>query len=109
MSVTESRRLSLFEHARSTFGEEAAATLMDLLPPDHTELATKADLAVTKAELRADMADLRTEMADLRAEMHDGFARFDRAIAEQTRTLFLSMIGTMLVGISLAFAAAHIG
>ena len=105
MTVPDSRRLALFDHARSAFGEDAATTLMDLLPPDHTELATKADLRVTESALRADMADLRT---DLRTEMHQGFAGMYKALAEQTRTLVLTSVGIMLTGISLAFAAARL-
>jgi len=104
MTVTDSRRLTLFDQARSTMGEEAASTLMDLLPADTDELTTKSDLRVLSSDLRSEMAemraDLRTEMAELRAELH-------QALAEQTRTLVLTSTGITLIGVSLAFAAAH--
>ena len=58
MSVDHRRRLHLYESARERLGEAAADTLMELLPMDGTELATKSDLAVLSAELRAEMQKL---------------------------------------------------
>ena len=127
------RRHALYEHARDSWGAETAETLMDLLPPVPDNLATKTDLAVVAAELHTDMADLRTElrtdMADLRTELRTEMAdlrtelrtesaalrtemgelRADVAerLADQTRTLMIAMITTMLSGVGLAFAAAH--
>ena len=94
------RRLDLYEHARDSWGVEAASTLMDMLPPEPADLATKADLAVTTAELRAEMAELRTEMAelrtDLRTEMAELRVEFKAEIATLTRTYVLSSVGTVL-------------
>ena len=88
MTVTDSRRLALFDHARSAWGEDAATTLMELLPMDPDELATKADLHATEHALRVELY---------------------KALSEQTRTLILTSVGIMLTGISLAFAAARLG
>lgn len=87
MTITESRRLALFESAKTSWGADTAQTLMDLLPPDPDALATKADLAVLGS--------------DLRAEMH-------RAFAEQTRTLVLAMLGMVLTCITFSVGAALI-
>ena len=100
MTTEMSRRHQLFEHARETCGPDTAETLMDLLPPDRDELATKSDLVVLRGELREEMGELRVEMANLRADMHERFA-------EQTRTLRIASVTTMLSAVGLAFAAAH--
>jgi hypothetical protein len=118
MTTDTTRRHDLYEHARATWGATTAETLMELLPPDREHLATKTDVRLLKtdirllkadmdvlgAELRGEMAilgaDLRTEMGDLRTEMHVKFA-------DQTRTLMVTMVSTMLSGVALAFTAAH--
>lgn len=98
-------RHRLYEHARQTWGEPTARTLMDLLPPDPDQLATKADLALTRADLRSEMAELRTElrteMAELRVELH-------QALADQTRTLVLGAVGAIMTSTALSFAAAQL-
>ena len=83
-------RLRLYEHAKETWGDEPARTLMELLPADPSELATKSDLAVLRAELREEMAQLRGE---LRSELH-------QALTEQTRTLGMWMIGMIVTSIT---------
>jgi hypothetical protein len=65
MTVSASARNRLFNRLREQYGDDDAATLMDLLPPGGwDEVAT-----------RADVRELRAEMHELRAEMHEGFAR----------------------------------
>jgi hypothetical protein len=94
MGPSESDRLRLFETARRSWGDEAAATLMDLLPPlDWSQIATKQDLA----ELRS---ELRTEIADLRSEVHLRFA-------EHTRTIVLAVVGSNVALVGLTFVAAR--
>ena len=53
MTVAEHRRLELFAAAKRTWGEETAQTMMDLLPPDASQIATKADVATLRAEISA--------------------------------------------------------
>ena len=84
MAIAESRRLALFDSAKTSWGEDSAQTLMDLLPPDPDALATKADLHVGLAGLRA---DLTHQMSD------------------QTRTLVLALV-TIEVTIVLALLGA---
>jgi hypothetical protein len=80
MTPTESRRLALFESARTSWGEPTAETLMDLLPSDPVQLAMKADLA----DLRADLIE---------------------RMSDQTRLLMITML-TTTVTIMLAIAGA---
>ena len=44
MATDEAARHHLYEHARTTWDDEAARTLMSALPWDVRELATKQDL-----------------------------------------------------------------
>ncbi len=84
MTIAESRRLALFESAKTSWGPDTAQTLMDLLPPDPDAFATKADLHVGLAELRSDLT---------------------RQMSEQTRTLVLALV-TIEVTIVLALLGA---
>jgi hypothetical protein len=93
MSVEERRRLELYDAARTILGEAAADTLLELLPMDLPQLATKQDLAVLSAELRG-------EISGLRAEMHELFR-------EQTNRILMFVLPTMLSGVGLAFVAAR--
>ena len=85
------------------------------------EMASKEDLRVLAKELRAEMAtkrdlrELRAEMAtkedvrvlakELRAEMESRFAEQTRAMANQTRTLILTVAGfTLTIWVSLLVA-----
>jgi hypothetical protein len=95
MTVDDRRRLELYEAARTSLGEAAAGTLMEMLPVDATELVTKHDLELLRLETRADFAALR-------AEMHELFR-------EQTNRILMFVLPTMLSGIGLAFAAARLG
>lgn len=97
MSVEERRRLELYEAVRERLGDGPAITLMELLPVDASQLATKQDLAVFAAEIRS---ELGSEIGGLRAEMHDLFR-------EQTNRILMFVLPTMLSGIGLAFAAAR--
>ena len=92
MTIAESRRLALFESAKTSWGEDTAQTLMDLLPPDPAALATKTDLSVLGSELRWEMAQLGGE---LRSEM-----------AQQTRLLMVTMLTTTLTVILAVLGAA---
>jgi hypothetical protein len=117
VTIDDRRRLQLYEAARTSFGEDAAGTLMEMLPVDHSELASKQDVSVLAADLRSDMSalrgelrsemsalrgELRSDLSALRAEMHDLFR-------EQTNRILMFVLPTMLSGIGLAFAAARLG
>ena len=45
MSVSDARRLKLYEQARALWGEETAEVLMEVVVPAGRDMATKADLA----------------------------------------------------------------
>ena len=100
MAVDERRRHELYEHAKSQWGEEAAVTLMELLPPvGWADVATKVDLAQLEGRLPG---EFRTATADLRVELHD-------ALREQTNRILAFVVPALLSGVGLAFVAARFG
>jgi hypothetical protein len=134
MGPSESDRLRLFETARRSWGDEAAATLMDLLPPlDWSQVATKQDLAELRSDLRAEIADLRGELhreigsvraeiaglradltgeitgvrAELKSDIADLRSEVHLRFAEHTRTIVLAVVGSNVALVGLTYAAAR--
>lgn len=104
MAVEERRRAALFERLEHAIGPDATDTLFSMLPPSGHTVATTADLDRLGTELRAEMVELRTdlrvEMAALRVELAEG-------LAQQTRTLLVGLVGTLLSAAALAAALAR--
>ncbi len=88
MTIDDAARLHLYERARSTWGAEAADTLMNAIPSDPGSLATKDDLRVLSAELRA--------------EIH-------RASTSTIRTIVFAMIASNATLVGLVLAAVRLG
>ena len=125
MAMDERARHQLYLRLEEHLGADAAATLMEHLPPtgwsdvpnrrdlDHLRAIVKADLdqfqAMTKHDLEQSRAvttsDIQRMGDQLRAELH-------KAIAEQTRTVVLTAVlanlGAVLAVGGLAFAAARL-
>jgi ribosomal protein L29 len=130
MMSIDAERFQLYETARAHWGEEAATALMNALPPDRDQLATKADireltlatkadlgevrseLALHRTETKAELASVRSELAEHRAEIKAGLANLraeiHRAMGNQTRTLVLTLAGFNLTTVGLAFTAARL-
>ncbi len=73
MAVDDAARLHLYEQARSTWGSDAADTLIDSMLTPTDRPATRDDLVAFSAEIRAEIAELRgelrSEIAELRGEL----------------------------------------
>lgn len=99
MAIDERARHELYLRLEEQLGPEAAATLMEHLPPvGWADVATRRDLD--------QLADrLRVELADLEGVLY-------KALAEQTRTVVLTAaltnVGAVLAVGGLAFAAARL-
>ena len=96
MTISEQSRHQLHSRLVETLGPEAAATLMEHLPPvGWADVATKRDLDVLEQRLRA----------DVRAEINSAITS---ALTSQTRTIMFSVIGSNLTMAAVAFAAASL-
>lgn len=112
MALDELSRHELHTKLREALGEQAAATLMQYLPPvGWADVATKRDLdahaVATKRDLDAlaistkrdlDALELRIR-ADVRSEINT-------AITSQTRTIMFAVLASNLTMAGIAFAAA---
>jgi len=70
MAVDERHRHALHEAAREVLGEDAAVTLMEMLPPvGWADVATKRDLDQLADRFQADLAEVRTDLAQLQIRL----------------------------------------
>ncbi|MGI8807842.1 MAG: hypothetical protein ACR2KK_08390 [Acidimicrobiales bacterium] len=75
--VSDHDRRDLYEALEQRLGENAAGTLMELLPPvGWADVARQSDLTA----LRGEMAQVRGEMAQIRGEIAKLSARIDGQI-----------------------------
>ena len=132
MPIDERDRRALVRAAADSWGEEVATTLSELLPPTGSRPATQADVEgvlaaldamderfegrLDRAEARLDRVEegvtgLRGDVQTL-AERIDGIVhqvsadaerRFTDLVTAQTRSLMLSLFGTVVVIAALAF------
>jgi predicted nuclease with TOPRIM domain len=110
MPATERDSLQL--KLREVLGEPHAATLMSLLPPDQSQLATKGD--INDLSVRVDGLDVRMGRLEERMGRLEGLmVKFDErlwdfheALRAQTRVYITAMVSTRVGVGALAFAAA---
>lgn len=80
MAVDERRRAELFDGLAATLGQEAAATMFELLPSPNRDLATRED--VDRLEGRFAAIDLRFDQVEARfADMDRRFEAIDERFA----------------------------
>ena len=88
--------------------EEAADTLMELLPPvGWADVATKTDLQHLRDEMQADIKNLRDELkGDMHALQLTIEATLEKRLHEQTRWLITTMIAmnTVMLAASVALS-----
>lgn len=116
MSVSDTRRMEMYETLIDRLGGEPAATLMEFLPPGGWEnVATKDDLRLLKEDLRLVDERLTGKIDGLDSKIETGLAgvhsridgldgkieagltglrgEFALAMARQTRTIVFTMVG----------------
>lgn len=111
MPIEERRRLALHQHATTTWNEEVADTLLELVTPAGHELATRQDLDRLQERFDRRFERLEDRMQGFESRiarsLHELGERFERRIADavttQTRTLVLSQLGALVVIAALAF------
>ena len=130
MSITEASRFQLRTAMGQILSEEAADTLMELLPPvGWADVATKTDLQHLRDELKSDINSLRvatkTDIQHLRDEMQADIknlreelkgdmhalqltieATLEKRLHEQTKWLITTMIAmnTVMLAASVALS-----
>lgn len=91
MAVDERRRHQLYEALAGLLGAEATATMMELLPPSGTEVATRAD--IDGLDQRFDHLEERIDdrIDALRGELLAAFrAELVTAVSGQTRAVIVA-------------------
>ena len=130
MSLTEASRFQLRTAIGQILDEEAADTLMELLPPvGWADVATKTDLQYLRDELKSDIHSLRNELkgdiqnlrvatksdlqhlrdelkGDMRALQLTIEATLEKRLHEQTKWLITTMIAmnTVMLAASVALS-----
>jgi hypothetical protein len=117
MAIDERARHELHRRLEEVLGPDEAATLMSHLPPvGWADVATKHDVVLLKQDLiqLEERMNLRFDMVDQRFDSMD--ERFDgkldrlrgeifEALAKQSRTTVLAVLGSVFTVASLVFAA----
>ena len=108
MSITEASRFQLRTAIGLILDEEAADTLMELLPPvGWADVATKTDLQHLRDELKGDIQNLRDELNGdmLNLQLTIEIA-IEKRIHEQTKWLITTMIAmnTVMLAASVALS-----
>ena len=108
MRITEASRFQLRTAIGQILDEEAADTLMELLPPvGWADVATKTDLQHLRDEMQADIKNLRDELkGDMHALQLTIEATLEKRLHEQTRWLITTMIAmnTVMLAASVALS-----
>ena len=99
MTASDVKTAILHRRLAESMDEETATALVERLPPDWAEVATKADLAELRTELRGEMGELRGEMT----AMDNRISRDLRTITRDLRTIMF-----MIVGVALAFVGTMV-
>lgn len=138
MAVSERSRHALYEAARSRLGDDAAETLMELLPPvGWADVATKHDLLELErridlrfegfahrfegfehrfeamesrlvAKLHQEIALVRRDVGSEIGAVRQEIGSIHLAIARQTRTILASLVGILGTAAALAFGVAQL-
>jgi len=110
MSITEASRFQLRTAIGQILSEEAADTLMELLPPvGWADVATKTDLQHLREELKADILNLRNEFkADIHALQLSFETTLEKRLHEQTKWFITTMIAMNAVTVAVAVALSKL-
>ena len=110
MSITEASRFQLRTAIGQILSEEAADTLMELLPPvGWADVATKTDLQHLRDELKAEIHSLRVEFkADIHALQLSFETTLEKRLHEQTKWFITTMIAMNAVTVAVAVALSKL-
>jgi hypothetical protein len=99
VSITEASRFQLRTAIGQILSEEAADTLMELLPPvGWADVSTKTDLQHLRAELKADIQALQLSFE----------TTLEKRLHEQTKWFITTMIAMNAVTVAVAVALSKL-
>ena len=105
MAVDERGRLQLADAAKRAFGDDAAITLMELLPPvGWADVATKHDLLALEARMDARFTPRFEALEARMGKVEDKVDEISREIRAQTwklMTLMVAVVGTVVAALRL--------
>jgi len=116
VSVSERRRLDLYERLGETLGREHAEVLMEYLPPvgwgdvarrhdvDALRLEMEAGLAGVRGEVAELRGDVRAEISALRGDLNSGLAGVRQELHEQFSRFLMWIVGTIFASVGLVLA-----
>ncbi len=111
MTVSDARRLQVYEQAREHWGEGPAEALMELVVPAGQDMATKADIDAAVVALCAGMDRVGARMAGIDARMDGIDAHMDGLAAKEyvLRMLLIALTPLYLgmLGLSLGVAGLY--
>jgi hypothetical protein len=106
MSITEASRFQLRTAIGQILSEEAADTLMQLLPPvGWADVATKTDIQHLRDEMRHLRDELKGDMLNLQLTIE---VNVRKLIHEQTKWLITTMIAMNAVTVAVAVALSKL-
>lgn len=106
MSITEASRFQLRTAIGQILSEEAADTLMELLPPvGWADVATKTDLQHLRDEMQHLRKELNGDMLNLQLAIE---VNVRKLIHEQTKWLITTMIAMNAVTVAVAVALSKL-
>ena len=106
MSITEASRFQLRTAIGQILSEEAADTLMELLPPvGWADVATKTDIQHLRDEMQHLRDELKGDMLNLQLTIE---VNVRKLIHEQTKWLITTMIAMNAVTVAVAVALSKL-
>ena len=106
MSITEASRFQLRTAIGQILSEEAADTLMELLPPvGWADVATKTDIQHLRDEMQHLRNELKGDMLNLQLTIE---VNVRKLIHEQTKWLITTMIAMNAVTVAVAVALSKL-
>ena len=106
MSITEASRFQLRTAIGQILNEEAADTLMELLPPvGWADVATKTDIQHLRDEMQHLRNELKGDMLNLQLTIE---VNVRKLIHEQTKWLITTMIAMNAVTVAVAVALSKL-
>ena len=106
MSITEASRFQLRTAIGQILDEEAADTLMELLPPvGWADVATKTDIQHLRDEMQHLRDELKGDMLNLQLTIE---VNVRKLIHEQTKWLITTMIAMNAVTVAVAVALSKL-